>query len=364
MKLKCRLASESDMDEWNYFIIKNTPSAFYSLYNLFEWRRVLIHAYGYDPYYLVAENEGEMVGCFPLMHVKSRLFGDRLISLPFTDHGCGPFTKDGYIKILRLLLDEVKRIAIELKVNSIKVCSPQGQNIFHDVGYERPYDYFTFLLDLSRSVDDIWAEFNKRVRNAVRKVQKSGVKVLMDNSEGGVKNLHRIHVDNMKKLGTPPHSERFFKALWDEFWSGGLLGSFFAEYCGMKVAAISVFPHRDSVRWGIGASLTKYRKLNPISLLLWEAIKWARESGYRVFDLGGSRPDSGNFFFKEGWIGKRHKNGQIVGLNHLHMFLNEDKDVIDPERLKYRRLSGLWRKHVPRFITMRIGPYIRKQLAA
>ena len=100
MTLKFRFASESDADEWNNFVIENTPSAFYSLYNLFEWRRVLINAYGYEPYYIIVEKKGEMVGCFPLMYVKSRLFSDRLISLPITDHGCGPCVKDEDVEVL------------------------------------------------------------------------------------------------------------------------------------------------------------------------------------------------------------------------------------------------------------------------
>jgi len=364
MKLKFRLADESDADRWNDFIVKNTPSAFYSLYNLFEWRRVLIHAYGYDPYYIIAENEGEIVGCFPLMYVKSRLFGDGLISLPFTDHGCGPCVKDGDVNVLKLLLEEVRRIAVGLKVKCIKVCSPQGQNTFYDMGYEKPYDYFTFLLDLNKSVDDIWLGFDKRVRNAIRKAQKNDVSVVMDDSEVGVRDLYRIHVDNMKELGTPPHSEKFFRALWSELRPKGLLKNFFAEYDGIRIAAISLFPHRDTVRWGIGVSLAKYRGLNPISLLLWEAIKWANERGYKVFDLGGSRPNSGNFFFKKGWLGKKYNDDRIIELNHLYLFLdNRERNILSPDIPKYKRLSKVWRKCVPIPITMWIGPYIRKQIA-
>jgi len=187
---------------------------------------------------------------------------------------------------------------------------------------------------------------------------------LVDDSENSVEDMYRIHVDNMKVLGTPPHSKSFFYETLKELHSKGLVENFFAGYQGKKIAAISIFPHRDSVRWGTGVQLTEYRSLNPISLLLWEAIKWSNEQGYRSFDLGGTRPNSGTFFFKTGWIHRKFKNGRILNMDNLQFFLKGEKEIVDVREPKYERLSTLWRDFMPQFLAKQIGPYIRRQLAA
>jgi len=45
--------------------------------------------FGHKGYYLMAHEDGRIWGVLPLMHVRSRLFGNRLISQPFSDYG-GP----------------------------------------------------------------------------------------------------------------------------------------------------------------------------------------------------------------------------------------------------------------------------------
>jgi len=360
---KVRFLENGEAEAWNTFVAKNTESAFYSLYNQFEWGEVLNDAYDYERYYLVAERNGEFVGCFPLIHVPSRVFGDKLICLPFTDHGCGPSVALGDTETLDVLLDEARKLAMRLGVDYIKVCSPPVWMLpnFFEFGYEQVYDYCTLILELDSSVDDIWVSMDKSVRNAIRKAEKSGVRVMMDDSRNFVEDTYRIHLDNMKKLGTPPHSKSFFDAMWRRLQSKGLLRNYTAKYDGKTISAITVFPHRESVRWGTGVALTDYRRFNPISLLLWEAVKWAKQQGYRTFDFGGSRPNSGNFVFKRGWLGKNYKNGQVVNLNHLCVFLNRVK-IADPREERYATLSSIWKRYVPEFIACRLGPSLRKQL--
>jgi hypothetical protein len=98
-------------------------------------------------------------------------------------------------------------------------------------------------------------------------------------------------------------------------------------------------------------------------ILLWEAIKWANENNYKSFDFGGTRPHSGNFLFKRGWINKNYSNGRIVNLDHLQFFLQRDRSVVDVRESKYDFLSNMWRRTMPDFLARKMGPWIRKQIA-
>lgn len=367
MDLKCRLLNKEDFENWDKFLDSVTPNAFYSLYNSFDWSKVLIRSYGYDPYYLVVKRGNTMVGCFPLMLVKSKLFGNRLISIPFTDHGCGPYAKNNDSDTINFMLEKINKLVHKFDVKYVKINSPQNwvQDVLSKANYQKGSQYFTFVLNLNKSFDNICKSFKKSVRNSYRKSQKNGVKVILGDNYNFAKIFYKIQLDNMKRLGTPPHSQEFYNALWDIFGKKKRLRSYFVEYNGKIVASIILFPYRDSVRWGAGVSLSKYRYLNPMYPLLWDAIKWSTENGYHTFDMGGSRPNSGNFFFKQRWINKDNTNGQIINIQHQYAFFkNKENKVVDLNDSQYQRLSTVWRMLMPKPIATLIGPSIRKQIAA
>lgn len=53
------------------------------------WTRMVERVFGHEGIYLVVREDGRVHGVLPLTYVRSRLFGNRLISQPFSDYG-GP----------------------------------------------------------------------------------------------------------------------------------------------------------------------------------------------------------------------------------------------------------------------------------
>ena len=53
-----------------------------------KWRNVITESFGHNCHYLAAiDNNGEWQGVLPLVHMRSRLFGHFLISVPFVNYG-------------------------------------------------------------------------------------------------------------------------------------------------------------------------------------------------------------------------------------------------------------------------------------
>ena len=315
---------------------------------------------------MYVENSGEVMGCFPLIHVKGALIDDQLMSLPFTDYGCGPYVKDNCVEVLSLMINESKRLAKALNAYIITINSPQQHiiNTLYNAGFKKIYDYNGFFLDLSKPIDLIWKNFEKRIRNTIRKAEKENIKIIEDNNHIYTNNIYRLHLENMKALGTPPHAKTFFSEIDKNLNKKGLVKSIVATYNEKVIAAISIYPHRKNVRWGLGVQSSKHRTKNPLSLLLWHALKWSKTNGYSEFDFGGSRPESNNYFFKRGWIHKNQKNGEIRDLTHLSFFMDDSRNEIpDIRSTKYNLMSKTWKLLMPGGVAKYIGPYIRKQLA-
>ncbi|HEU5322339.1 MAG TPA: hypothetical protein VFX28_16155, partial [Methylomirabilota bacterium] len=75
----------ADADKaWDRFVERH-PLA--TVAHLGGWGRVAGRAYGHEAIYLAAAADGEVVGVLPLVLVRSRLFGRRLVSMPFLDYG-------------------------------------------------------------------------------------------------------------------------------------------------------------------------------------------------------------------------------------------------------------------------------------
>src|ERR1022692_4891135 len=73
-----------DPVSWDAFVESSQEAC---NYHRWIWRRVIQETYGHVPYYLAATSEGRIEGVLPLVLVKSRLFGDSLVSMPFFSYG-------------------------------------------------------------------------------------------------------------------------------------------------------------------------------------------------------------------------------------------------------------------------------------
>ena len=76
---------------WERFI-KNQPHC--SFYSQVLWSEVIRRTYSCQPrYFVLRNNDGEIAAALPLMQVRSRFTGNRLVSLPFADY-CDPLLEN------------------------------------------------------------------------------------------------------------------------------------------------------------------------------------------------------------------------------------------------------------------------------
>jgi lipid II:glycine glycyltransferase (peptidoglycan interpeptide bridge formation enzyme) len=59
-----------------------------------------------------------------------------------------------------------------------------------------------------------------------------------------------------------------------------------AEYQGKAVSGMLIHIFKDGVLYWGGCSLFEALKLRPNNFLLWSVIKWAKNSGYKWFEVG------------------------------------------------------------------------------
>ena len=159
------------------------------------------------------------------------------------------------------------------------------------------------LLPLAESVEAMWNALDRKVRNQVRKAEKSE----LSGVAGGIElidEFYPVFATNMRDLGTPVYGKRFFEEVFRAFPERTRI--FSVRKGSQPVAAGIGWRYRDTFEMPWASSLREFRSLSPNNLLYWEAIKHAIAASCGTFDFGRSTPNEGTFNFKQQWGAEPH----------------------------------------------------------
>ncbi len=342
-EMEIEVCKESERDLWDFYVEQN-PSA--TISHIYGWRRIISEAYGHATYYLMAKRDSKVVGVLPLVLVKSRFFGSSLASMPFQDYG-GILADDDIAACA--LLDHALELRREAGADCVEL--RHRDSILEGKGLLRQ-DKVTLLLDISPGIESLWQKFSGKVRNQVRKAEKSGLTTCIGGSEL-IEDFYRVFAVNMRDLGSPVHHPGFFTQIFSEFGDrarllivrdgsrtiGGLIGLFFKD--------VMIVPWASSLR--------EYFPKCPNNLLYWYAFQQGCDRGCKLFDFGRSSIGSGTYNFKLQWGAKP------VQLNWQLFFRKNPSRPSTSEDWKLQAAAQVW-SHLPVQLTLLLGPAIRKYL--
>jgi FemAB-related protein (PEP-CTERM system-associated) len=329
--------------EWDRFVARH-PHA--SLYHLWRWRQVFERAFGHETLYLAARDHGSIVAVLPLVIFTSRIFGRFAVSLPFVNYG-GVLARDHASAVFLLqhasaLADERRLAHVELRHTARQF--PDLEARTHKVG---------MLLRLEHDTAKAWECLDRKVRNHVRKAQKSQLTARV----GGAELLERFYgvfARNMRDLGTPVYSRRFFAEVLAAFPDTARV--FLVDKGDLTVAGAITLSYRDTLDNPWASSLREYRTLAPNTLLYWRMVEHAIETRHSTFDFGRSTPGEGTFQFKHQW------GAEPTPLNWEYVLANgRTLPNLSPSNPKYRAAIALWTR-LPLAVANRLGPYIVRSI--
>lgn len=330
--------------EWNELVDKSDHS---KIYHLRQWGTLLEEVHGHRLMYLQ-----EDTGILPLAYIKSAIFGNRLISVPFADYG-GPCTENK--ETADKLVLACQKAAQELGVDFMEIRCPHSQyfEVFSKQGFVRRDDYLTFNMRLDGKIEELWKNIREKKKKKVRKAERSGVYIMEATNEADLKAFYVLYQKTMKRLGSPPQPYKFFQRMWDLFYPRNM-AVFVARHKGEYIAGKLVFLHNNTIHQAYNPSLKAYFQLAPNDLIQWHLIKWGNEHGFRHLNFGRTRKNEGPALFKQQW------GGEPVGMPYFYKFYNNE--VNERQEARYRWISALWSKYMPERIANRVGPWIIKQI--
>jgi FemAB-related protein (PEP-CTERM system-associated) len=346
MTLTVKRLDESQRPAWDRFVRETCPSA--TFFHLSGWQAVISRVYRQSCPYLYAERAGRIVGLLPLVHLRSRVFGDRLISTGFTVGGGAVAVEDeAYAALDRAMLD----LARSARVDSIEIRRPARR---HEAGdwTVRAGLYANFCRPIAADAAECLSQIPRKQRAVVRKAQEAGQ--LTETLETGPEAFFPLYALSMRNMGTPVFGRRFFAALMAEF--AGECDCLTIRHQGIPLASVLNFYFRDRVMPYYTGSLPAARPLGANDHMYWRLMRRSVERGCTVFDFGRSKVGTGPFSFKKNW-------GFEPEPSVSEFWLRGGGAVPDlnPLNPTYARLIALW-KRLPLGLANRLGPWVAREI--
>lgn len=337
----CQLAPGGE-DEWDRFVLASPAGTFF---HLSGWKQVVEKVLGRQTFCFAARDARGIRGVFPISRVRSRLFGDCLVSSPLAVYG-GICADDagahaGLLKTGQELARRfgVKHLEMRHRTEPFP-CDLPGRDL-----------YVTFTQDLTPGPDKLMQALPRDTRYAVRKSIKAGLEWTEDVSLG---EFYEIYAQSVHRLGTPVFSKKLFDVLRGVFPRHTRL--FGVRKDKKAIAAVFCLYFRDQVLPYYAGALPEYYKDSPNNFMYWSLMAQSCAEGCKLFDFGRSKKGTGSFQFKSAW------SMEVTSLPYRY-YLVRAKEVphMSPVDQKFQLPVRLW-KQMPFALSKILGPPLIRRI--
>jgi FemAB-related protein (PEP-CTERM system-associated) len=328
---------------WNQFV-QECPRA--SFYHRAEWRQINERCFGHRTAYLAAVEGERFVGVFPLVQLKSLMFGNVACSMPFVNYG-GPAGESDEAE--QALLDASAQVAEEWGVNYLEIRSQRHLGDRYPCSEHK----ISMTIELAPDPETVMGAFKREHRAEIRRAYKNGFTVRFGSEL--IDDFYTVLSESWRDLGTPIYRASYLKSVLAAFPNAHRLCVVYSAD-GQPVAGALDGLHNGTVEGMWLGMRNEYRKQLVGYVLYWELVKHACEQGHRRFHLGRSSKDSGAEQFKKKW------NAEAMQL-YWQYILRTRKDIpaLNVSNPKYQMAINAWRK-LPLPMTQAIGPFIARSI--
>jgi len=222
-------------------------------------------------------------------------------------------------QISKYLLEELKKLAKEEKCDFIRIApilekNEEDERIFKELGFrEAPihiHPEITWELDISKSEDEILKGMRKTTRYLIRQALKNKeIEILKSEKIEDLEEFNKIYQETARRHSFVPFSFDYLRNEFLAFKDDKQILIILGKYKG-EVVSGGVFVFWQKIGfYHHGASSQKYPKIPVSYLMIWEAIREAKNRGCEKFNFWGIAPISSDFelrtsnFWQHPWAG-------------------------------------------------------------
>ena len=327
---------------WDEFILACPEATFF---HRAAWQGIIADVFRHPTYFLYAEIAGQIQGVLPLAHVKSMLFGNALVALPFAVYGGVAATHPEAVSALE---KEAQALAQRLGVDHLEFRNVNPRN----PSWPTQDLYVTFRKEILPDVEANMLAIPRKQRAMVRKGIKNGLISTVDRNSD---RFFKVFADNVHRHGTPAMPKRYFDTLLRVFGDDCEVLTVTGPD-GQLLSSVLSFYFRDEVLPYYAGDDESARHLAANDFKYWELMRRSCERGLKVFDYGRSKHGTGPYAFKKNW------GFEPQPLHYEYCLYKRDSiPQNNPNNAKYKLFIEAWRR-MPIGLANWLGPHIVRNL--
>jgi len=314
-----------------------------TFFHLPKWSAAVERGTGQRAHYLLAERNGAVRGVLPLTEIRSRLFGNVLVSAGFGTSG-GVIADDA--RATEMLAAAAWDLARSLGCATAELrggAVPAGWTASEGV-------YSAFARDLPDTDAALLGSIHRRQRAEVRRALGFDLQTSAGCDRNHRDAHYRVYSESVRNLGTPVFPRSLFEAALDSFGDEADIVIVWKD--GRPLAAMLNFYFGGICQpfWGGGTSEARQWRAN--DLVYYEVMRRAMLRGCARADFGRSKVGTGP------WARKRNWNFTERPL--VYAVRGEARET-NPLGAQYRLKVAAWQR-LPLWLAGRLGPPIARGL--
>jgi|SRR3989344_5333378 len=266
----------------------------------------------------------------------SKAFQLTLHKIPFTNKSVGYLPKGPVPN--RQLAEALKKIGKEnncafIKVEPNVITSEAKQSMQREIatGSSNPrnddfvdksftsspkplFTKYNFVLDLTKSEEELLKDMHSKTRYNIRIAQKHGVKVEERIDNEAFEIYQKLYFQTSKRQNYHGHNNYYHKKIWETLKKSGMARLLIASYNKQPLTAWMLLNFKDTLYYPYGGSSKHHPEVMANNLVAWEAIKLGKKLKLKYFDMWGAlKPNADP---KDPWYGfhrfKKGYGGRLV----------------------------------------------------
>ena len=335
-------ALDADDARWDAYVLGHPEGTFFHQQ---AWRRVVRRAYGSPDHYLYAERGGAIVGLVPLFERGARPFSRALVSVPVGVHG-GILADDP--EAAGLLRAGARAVAERERLAYVEYKSERA--VFDDL-YTKSGLYFSFRQPLFGDRDKQLNAIPRKARAVIRAAEKAHL--TYDFNRMDLEAFYDLYALSLRNLGTPMFPKSLFVASLDELPDADILT---VRQCGRIIGCVLNYYYKDVMLPFFAGALPEARDVGINNYLYWAMLESGYDRGYRVFDFGRSKADTGAFKFKKNF------GMDPTSLDYQYDLVGASEPPnVNPTNPKFAKAIETWQR-LPVGLTKVVGPLLSRRI--
>lgn len=222
-------------------------------------------------------------------------------SVPFLKQTIGYLPKGPLpdTKMVKALSDLGRqKNAAFIKIEPLQQASGQANHKLLSLGLipskKSLFTKYNFLIDLTKSEEQILAAMHPKTRYNIGVAQKKGVEVYESTKQEDFEIYLKLYFETTKRQKYFGHTPTYHRRLWETLIPAKMARVLIARYQApgtrdqIPLVAWMLFNFRDTLYYPYGGSSTEHKEVMASNLVAWEAIRLGKKMGLKVFDMWGA----------------------------------------------------------------------------